>query len=500
MKHSILFMSVFLSFSWIGCSSGDGSDPVEEDRSTYFEGQFQGIDSGTIYLVPARDALSFRHYVNPVDSFVIDSSGAYGGVVTNLPADFYQIRLNDRPGPMASFYVGDEDSVSIRFDENYQVIGESTVAGEIRYQNMVNRRFRRDRYPGFTFGSYGLPADSIRMLYDDIYSDQIAFLDSVKTEKLISDAYAAFARNEVEADRVENLLNHTYYYYYVNTGTFQIPPTDSMHPGLSEQVLTLDQQYYFGMNYGQAMSRYIEIKGFEAAAALDDSIASKQMLPARLQLIKEQFSGVGREFLLYQLSERFAFSLSEQGNDFFAKAAEIDAYFQEVRSDANCYEQFTHHLSQIQQLKPGMPAPSIELPDRDGNMVSLEDFRGSVVYLDFWGSWCGPCLQQIPDARALHERVESEGLDIVFLGISMESGDEQIAEWKRILDNEQVPGVHLLAEGQFGNSVPRSYVVSSAPTYVIIDQQGNIAYARAQRPAEAYKELVEVVGQAATDL
>ena len=492
MKSIVILSLSILTLAFIGCDSEVEVNDSDSTPVTYLEGQFAGLDSGYMYLVPARNALSFRNFVDAVDSFPVDSTGAFSGSVAALTADHYALRFNDKPGDLVSFYLKEGDSVSLKFDDNYQVVGESTQAGEVRYRNLVNQRFMRDRYPGFSFFSYGLPVDSMVMLFDEIEVAQTALLDSMRSEQLISEEYAALAESEIAAYRVQNLLNHVYYYYYVNTGEFHIPAIDSMHPGLSDEVLALDDQYYFGMMYGQALSRFLEIKGFEATAALPDSVVGKQKLALSVQLVKEHFTGVGQEFMLFQLSERFAFSLDEMRNDFFSEADEIDSYFKEMRGESTCYEQFSYNLNRLKQLRPGLPAPAIELPDRDGNLVSLESFRGSVVYVDFWGSWCMPCLKQIPDAKALHERTEEEGLDIVFLTIALEGGDDQIAAWKEILDREALPGVHLLAEGQFGHPVPKSYAVASAPTYLIIDQAGNVAYPRASRPGSVYDELLEV--------
>ncbi|MEJ7660536.1 MAG: TlpA disulfide reductase family protein [Hymenobacter sp.] len=67
-------------------------------------------------------------------------------------------------------------------------------------------------------------------------------------------------------------------------------------------------------------------------------------------------------------------------------------------------------------LATGRPAPDFTLPDASGRPVALRSLRGKVVYLDFWATWCAPCLAEMPASRALRQRFA--GRDVVFLYVS----------------------------------------------------------------------------------
>ena len=72
-------------------------------------------------------------------------------------------------------------------------------------------------------------------------------------------------------------------------------------------------------------------------------------------------------------------------------------------------------------VKAQGPAPDFTLPDLSGNMVSLKDFRGNVVFLDFWATWCWPCRKSLPQLVKLDGKYRDKGL--VILGLSIDDPD-----------------------------------------------------------------------------
>lgn len=130
-------------------------------------------------------------------------------------------------------------------------------------------------------------------------------------------------------------------------------------------------------------------------------------------------------------------------------------------------------------LKTGAPAPAFRLTNHQGQAVSLSDLRGKVVYLDFWGTWCGPCLQEMPASNALKQKFE--GRDVTFVYISV--GDKE-EKWQQVLAAEHLTSaasVHLRAPN---NEVADNYQVSRYPTYWLIGRDGRIVSRTAPRPSE----------------
>lgn len=137
------------------------------------------------------------------------------------------------------------------------------------------------------------------------------------------------------------------------------------------------------------------------------------------------------------------------------------------------------------QLDKGQAAPAFTLKNIEGKQVSLNDFRGKVVFLDFWASWCPPCMREVPHAKKLQEKLKAQ--PVVFLYISV---DQNAKMWKRAVERKQIKGVHLNAPG-VKNSVTQAYNIRAFPHYIIIDKEGKIWHRNASRPSRgAYQQIV----------
>jgi peroxiredoxin len=126
-------------------------------------------------------------------------------------------------------------------------------------------------------------------------------------------------------------------------------------------------------------------------------------------------------------------------------------------------------LDEIDRLALGKPAPEIDAADLDGKRLVLSDFRGKVVVLVFWGSWCGPCLAQVPDERMLVEKLKNK--PFALLGVACDpdktaastAARRHAMTWPSWYDGN--PGEGPIASRYH----PRGF-----PTIYVIDAKGNI--------------------------
>ena len=140
------------------------------------------------------------------------------------------------------------------------------------------------------------------------------------------------------------------------------------------------------------------------------------------------------------------------------------------------------NLSYIEELKKkmiSMPAPDFSLKDDEGNTVRLSDFKGSVVILDFWASWCGPCIASFP--AMLKAMNELKGEDVVFLFINTQeydnSDEKRLEAISKTLDDKFADFRVLIDEknnDQF--LVGNLYNVKAIPVKFFIDKQGTLRY------------------------
>lgn len=131
-------------------------------------------------------------------------------------------------------------------------------------------------------------------------------------------------------------------------------------------------------------------------------------------------------------------------------------------------------------LKPGYMAPDFTLIDAGGKKVSLTSLRGKVVFIDFWGVGCGPCMADIKEwVPKLHEKYKDK--NIAFVNICVDSHE---AAWKASLKKTGLAGINLIADGWTNNPVCRLYGVRGIPHYFIIDADGKMIDNNSPQPSE----------------
>ena len=136
-------------------------------------------------------------------------------------------------------------------------------------------------------------------------------------------------------------------------------------------------------------------------------------------------------------------------------------------------------------LVPGAPAPDFTLTDMEGANRSLSEFKGKVVVIDFWGTWCGPCKRELPYSKKIEERF-AERDDLVFLFVALERGSKD--NWKQFVIGNELPGVHLFMPNTSAQLAP--YKITSVPRYAIVDKEGNIFNAFASRPSQNMEQQI----------
>lgn len=121
----------------------------------------------------------------------------------------------------------------------------------------------------------------------------------------------------------------------------------------------------------------------------------------------------------------------------------------------------------LKHLPTGELAPGFSLPDLSGQERSLEEFKGQVVLLNFWATWCGPCRHEMPSLEALHRKYRDRGFTV--LGLSLDTGGRDDIE--PFL--KKIPlSFPILLDNQF--KVSDRYGFHRIPESVLLDRNGKI--------------------------
>lgn len=135
-------------------------------------------------------------------------------------------------------------------------------------------------------------------------------------------------------------------------------------------------------------------------------------------------------------------------------------------------------FKEVTRLEKGRPAPEFVLKNMQGEEVSLEDLSGNLVYLDFWASWCRPCIEEMPAFKKLQNEFASK--DIKFVSIGIESKKESL---EKLIETQGLGGIHLF-DPEKEEVLKKRYAVEGIPHYVLIDREGKMIEKRAKRPSD----------------
>ncbi|MCO4291875.1 TlpA family protein disulfide reductase [Solitalea sp. MAHUQ-68] len=188
-----------------------------------------------------------------------------------------------------------------------------------------------------------------------------------------------------------------------------------------------------------------------------------------------------------------------KGEFVLSKMAAVKSYtnYQELNDAYNKYfltidqkERVKKIEAGLQKFKPGTAAVNFTCWDASGKEVSLSDFKGKIVLVDVWATWCGPCNKEIPYLKKLEE--EFQGKDVVFLGVSVDEVKDK-EKWKSFLINNQLEGVQVFAGGWHQSTIAKSYNINGIPRFMLFDRNGNIINVDAPRPSDP--KLKEVLNE-----
>ena len=139
---------------------------------------------------------------------------------------------------------------------------------------------------------------------------------------------------------------------------------------------------------------------------------------------------------------------------------------QKEQSPAAVVEDSTNKL-RLEIPKTPTAAPDFELKDPAGKQLSLKELRGKVVFLNFWATWCPPCIEEMPAMEKLHQELQKDGL--VILAVNFQEGPERVKEF---LAKHNLTFTALLDRD---GKVSELYQAWALPVSVMINKRGEIA-------------------------
>ena len=337
-------------------------------------------------------------------------------------------------------------------------------------QGAANNQFLaalRSRFPDYLRIDYkDLAVDDFRKMIDQRRVEMTRFLDQGCAQGGLTPAFVDYYRAEITYEWAKEIVSYPRNYEWQNGRENEALPED--YYDILDQIELVDETAIGTSDYRTFLSRNFLRLWIE----WNDQPATKQMAAEERRNLFETYVPYNHAKRTLYGKVLYFFIAGEIVRDFQYGLFNIgEQRWAEFLQD-NPYPEYTKVVEEIvreaSKIKPGQPAPDFTLDDLQGQSVSLSDFKGQAVFLDFWASWCGPCIEAVPHLEEIKQRTRDQ--KVVFLNISLDPADE----WHQAVDEYGLPGVHVHALGGWQAAVAQLYQVRSIPSYFLVGPDGRL--------------------------
>ncbi|MGB0428987.1 MAG: TlpA family protein disulfide reductase [Bacteroidia bacterium] len=428
---------------------------------TTVTGSVKGLRSG-------QAVISFRHPITMQESSwkAEINKGKFSISPSIEKPMFANLEIEDE---FTSIYI--VPNQNLRVSLNYKEFDESIeYSGDYAAENNFLKTYFlafEDEGKNPTRNWYGdLESAEFKEKHTERLAAKLKLIDDFNAKTTLNDVFVGHWKNNNTYNTYGTLL----YYPSIKAYYAKKPRAEVVHQGYYDFLNDCDfnnEQYLDQDGYLFFMGQYLSHKMAELQTNTSGGYSAENEFFMAQMIYKGKCRSAAQASILRNALSRI-------------ELKKIDPYWQDFIAECEpaVAEAMQLKYDKVVNLQPGKKAPQFTLVDIEGNNVNLSDFKGKVVYIDFWASWCGPCMQQVPYAKELQTQYVDNS-NMVFLYISV---DDDGKAWKKAVAEKELKGVHVWAKG-FKHTTPQSYNITGIPTYYIIGKNGDIYKNNAPRPS-----------------
>lgn len=310
-----------------------------------------------------------------------------------------------------------------------------------------------------------------------LVKEQLEFIQKRGKKLKLSDDFINTLKAEVNYGSINNL-------YQIGMKK-RVQPNDKAFSFMEEVSLT-DTKSLKSFNYHLAVKFYFQHDFYNQKEGNNIEV-DKWFLNNMYDKGSEKLSGEIKEIFIAStaytvISNKWDFLIDSIAPKYF-KDAKNQTYVTQIKP---MYDEY------ITEKNKPLPDGANKVEGEYNNIEELlEKYKGKVVYIDVWASWCGPCKREMPFSIQLQEQFKGE--DVVFLFVAVNDKPEN---WKAAIKQLSITGEHYFGDQNFSASFMKKFEIRGIPRYLIADKTGAIVNTNAPRPshegiAETLKELLK---------
>lgn len=442
----------------------------QEKIKTIISGKITNPKGEFLYLT--NNQKKFKDSI-PVDTI----KGTFKAYYDSIPEGEYTLVYRE----FTNLYIVPGDSLYITFNvEKFDETMHYSGKGAKKNNYLANLILLEEKGPKFK-DLFSLDFKNFKFKIDSISKKRKQLL------KDLIDSVPGLSKNFIKNQNIEilyswasQMLNYPEYYNYF---TKKDSSFSNSYYSFLDTIKLEDSSLLNNKTYKRFLKNYLDFKKDETLKK-DSSYKNKLngTFVLKYQLAKNNFKD-------YKIKEYLLFDLLYERIEYNGIDSIIDSLFNDymkLNKNKKYAEKLQKSYNKWLPLVKGKIAPDFKGTTINGDTVTLSQFKGKLVYVDIWATWCGPCKKEIPFLEKVEEKYK--GKNIEFISISI---DEDKKAWEKMITEKNMKGHQLLAENAWNSNIVKKYNVHFIPRFILIGKKGEIIDANALRPSN--KKLYELI-------